>query len=199
MNWPRSKQLLCDLGINRIEEFCKRNGVPVPPIHVIHKKSWRVSACAYYRPEGTSRLETGICICLEYCAHPATQDQARNWNWPGSTTDREPYGVLCHELGHHCDWWKGERKWEYGSEYHLQVMQAAQEEPLTSYHPNPAEWFAEMFRLFVSNPDLLRQVRPRTYRKLCVDWSPIPGTWKDELGRNCPPRIVTSLQRKGAK
>jgi len=38
-----------------------------------------------------------------------------------------------------------------------------QEPALTSYCPNDHEWWAEMFRLFMTNSDLLRLVRPKTY------------------------------------
>lgn len=44
------------------------------------------------------------------------------------------------------------------------------EEPITSYSPNVQEWFAEMFRLFVTNPDLLMMIRPMTYRDFIERW-----------------------------
>lgn len=45
-------------------------------------------------------------------------------------------------------------------------MEESGELPITSYAPNPAEWFAEIFRLFVTNHGLLKQLRPKTYNIL---------------------------------
>ena len=60
---------------------------------------------------------------------------------------------------------------------------------LTSYCPNNAEWFAEMFRLSITNSQLLQQLRPRTY-KLKVQWLKV-------LGDDVPERIVQALHNKG--
>ena len=101
---------LADLGCLRVSEFCWVNKILVPTVRVVPLDDWHVDACAYYRSNTESNrkwTKPGIDICLERCASPATEHQVRNWNWPGSTTDREPFGVLCHELGHHCDWIAG--------------------------------------------------------------------------------------------
>ncbi len=145
-------------------------------------------------------MRGGISICLEECGRPCNDSPNRNWTWPGSTTDREPYGVLCHELGHHCDWLTGEHKWEYGSEYCVKVMKRSGEQPITSYCPNPAEWFAEMFRLFVTNPGLLYCLRPKTFDVLLEKWAPLdPLDWREVLGENVPPKILATLLKKGAR
>lgn len=177
-------------GRERVEQFCLANDLLIPSI-LKEDDEWFVNACAYYRA-------CKIHISLKECAHQATEGQVRNWNWWGSTTDREPGGVLCHELGHHADMLAGNSKGRYYSDYGESVMGESGEPPITSYCPNPAEWFAEMFRLFVTNAALLKLLRLKTYFILLDKWKPVSDpSWIAELG-NCPPRILSNLRKKVA-
>lgn len=186
--------VLFNRGVRQVADFCLLNGIPRPTITKVSKAKWYVGACAYYRPRD------GIHICTECCARSCTETQTRNWNWPASVTDREPFGVICHELGHHCDWQAGQTKYTYASEYSTIIMKDSGELPITSYAPNPSEWFAEIFRLFVTNPILLSLIRPKTYEILLRKWKPLPSRgWKEELGKDVPPRIIRTLVNKGAK
>ena len=191
--WNKSKTELFQAGSKRVDDFCQLNGIPTTPMTALVPAKWHFDACAYYRPG------TGIKICLEKCASPAREQAVRNWNWPGNTTDREPYGVLCHELGHHCDWLASGKKGSYFGDYSIGIMARSKEPPLTSYCPNPAEWFAEHFRLFVTNPGLLQQLRTRTFVLLLEKWKPLPGNWREVLGEDVPERIIKNLRKKGAK
>jgi hypothetical protein len=188
-------------GVGLLIRFCTANGVPVPEVHAVRRDEWHFDACAFYRPAGV-RMQgygDGINICTTHCATPAHEFQPRAWSWPGSTTDRTPYGVVAHELGHHLDWWAGREKGRYWSDYGASVMASSGEPPLTSYAPNPAEWFAEVARLFVTNPALLSHVRPRAYRVLLDRWVPVgPDEWRDGLLPGVPDRVVKSLVNKGA-
>lgn len=179
-------------GMVRVHRFCAANGLPRPSIREVDKTDWAFApTCAYYRPD------EGVKICLPLCARPATEAPSRNWNWPGSTTDREPYGVICHELGHHLDWLLGEKKGAYYSDFSLDVMQESGEKPITSYAPSPAEWFAEIARLFVTNHALLRELRPKAYAIIRERLIPVSDDdWVKELGPKVPQRIVTNLQKK---
>jgi hypothetical protein len=203
--WPKYKTALTEFGTKWMERFCLDNDIPIPDVVVVPKEKWHVSACAYYRPitglegDGCFPIPKGIVICPDKCGFPCGIEPSRNWTWPGSTTDREPFGVIAHELGHHCDWHAGKEKGTYWSDYGACVKTMSGEKPISGYCPNPAEWFAEMFRVFVTNPALLRAVRPVTYAILLQRWRPIgPKNWKKALGRNVPPRIVKVLQNKGA-
>lgn len=192
---PTDKPSLLRMGMNRVEQFCIVNGLQVPEFRAIESIEWHVSACAYYRPQY-------IAICVSDCAQPASQGWVRNWNWPGSPTDREPYGVLCHELGHHVDWTASDpkNKGTYYGDYSVYVHGQSREPPITSYAPNHAEWFAEIFRLFVTNHALLRELRPITHEILLRKWKPVSGdNWERELGGNVPPRILANLQKKVQK
>jgi hypothetical protein len=46
------------------------------------------------------------------------------------------------------------------------LYRETKEAPISGYAPNVNEWFAEIFRLFVTNPDLLRLLRPKMYERL---------------------------------
>lgn len=202
--FPTLKAALFEIGLERVLLFCERNGILAPTINLVARKDWHVNACAYYRPDTTAVKKftrPGVSICLEHCGRPCTDAPGRNWTWPGSTTDREPYGVLAHELGHHCDYLAGEKKGSYYSEYCGSVKDESGEAGVSSYaDENPAEWLAEAFRLLVTNPDLLRQLRPRTYEILVRRWTPVgPMDWRYCLGSNVPAKVLRTLQNKGAK
>lgn len=135
-----------------MESWCQLNGV-TPPAVVSHEGHCQFATCAYYR-------ENQINIWLLDCAHVGSN--FRMWSYPGYVIDRTPYGVLQHELAHHVDNAEGPR----GGELSHLWRRETQEDPITNYSPNDNEWFAEIFRLFVTNPDLLRLLRPKTFAKL---------------------------------
>lgn len=191
--WPSSQSTLAALGIERVHKFCAANGIDPPLVNLFTEK-WAIGACAYYRPS------EGINVCLPWCGRPCGHARGRNWTWPGSATDREPYGVIAHELGHHCDYLAGDQKGSYWSDYSTAVMEESGEAPITSYADNPAEWFAEMFRLFVTNHGLLKCLRPATYAIISRRYKP-EGTanWRHVLGANVPDRILRTLHNKGAR
>ena len=67
---------------------------------------------------------------------------------------------------------------------------------LTNYCPNDAEWFAEIFRLFVTNSDLLRLIKPRTYSELRKLYKPvIDDPWRLVL-KDAPERTLLAASNK---
>lgn len=200
MNWPTDKAQLLELGRARLQELCEANGMSVPAINVIPAKQWKFGVCAYYRPDTPANrkwTKPGISICLEKCQAPMLASKGMNWTWPGYTVDREPFGVVMHECGHHFDWHTGKKKGTYWSEYSTEVMEESGEEKLTNYCDNPAEWWAEMFRLFGTNPGLLQAVRPKTYEIVTKKFKPVgEPDWLKALGDNVPARNVAALRKK---
>jgi hypothetical protein len=80
-----------------------------------------------------------------------------------------------HELGHHVDLAHGARPGLHGF---WRWQEETGEKPISGYAPNPNEWFAEMFRLYVTNPDLLRLLRPKTHALMAARWQPVEHrTW----------------------
>lgn len=98
--------------------------------------------------------------------------------------------MVLRQLGHHVDFLIGE-------EYSAEVLGQSKEKPLTLYSPTAAEWFVQMLRLFVANPELLRELRPKTYTILSSRFYwPIKRGWREALGNNVPDHIVSNIEKK---
>jgi hypothetical protein len=150
-----TKDELFEVGLEHITNWCRANGVAPPRVET-HTGAPDFGVCAYYR-DGV------IHIWIKSCA--ALGRTGRIWSWPGYVVDRTPYGVLAHELGHHVDWQHGPR-----GGYRSHVWRPLDAKPLTGYCPNDNEWFAELFRLFVTNPDLFAHVRPQLADLFFGEW-----------------------------
>lgn len=186
-----TKQALLSQGMDLIESFCDFNGLRLPPVRQYTAAEWRfASTCAYYRPET-------IHIAVQRCAHIGTANRA--WSYPGYVIDRTPYGVVAHELGHHVDHIRSLVKGSYGGDFSERMRAESREPKLTNYCPNDWEWFAEMFRLFVTNSDLLRAVRPRTHALLVgAGLKPVvTKPWREVL-QGAPERTIEMAGRKVA-
>lgn len=176
-------------GLDLMLQFGKLNNFVLPMTHQWPKEDrWPFPhACAYYRPNQ-------ITICVRRCAHIGTG--GASWSFPGYTVDRTPYGVLAHELGHHVDHHMSDRKGRYFGDYSIKMRAEVDEPKLTNYCPNDAEWFAEMFRLFMTNPELLRYLRPRTYAALRRDFEPPEKRAWAQVLFGAPPRTLNAASKK---
>lgn len=185
-----TKAELLVAGIARAAAWCERNEIVMPAVSDVLRAEWRINgACAYYR-------SSTIFICPALCAAPGVAGRA--WSWPGYSVDRTPYGVVAHELGHYVDMLRSKDRDRYRGDFSASLRANAGELPLTSYCPDDGEWFAEIFRLFVTNPDLLCQIRPATYGLLISYFQPLAdGTW-DWVLRNhgAPERTLSAARNK---
>lgn len=189
-----TKQTLFDNGVTLVTEFCNANDLPLPSITSVPINShlYRTRACGWYR-------RNGICIKVPACAAIGRGGPA--WSYPGYVIDRTPYGVLAHELGHYVDHTLTTRLglrsrwgcWGFGTTMRQQSNNAPK---LTNYCPNDSEWFAEMFRLFCTNPNLLKAARPAAYEALCQHLTPVVrSTWQTVLA-NAPARTRQQAAKK---
>jgi hypothetical protein len=150
-----SRDDLFELGKAHIAAWCSLNEVSPPKVNPRNGRP-DFGVCAYYR-DGEIEIWVHSCATIGLVG--------RQWSYPGYVVDRTPYGVLAHELGHHVDRQHGAAG---GVRSHLwRPLDAV---PLTSYCPNDNEWFAELFRLFVTNPDLFCAVRPKLESLFFGDW-----------------------------
>lgn len=127
-----------------------------------------------------------VFVNLKKAAYLVKKPQCTNWSFPGYKIDREPCGVTAHETAHHLDHVLGDGhhpdltpdmnpdvntvKLYYSlfrgspSSHPEWAKIVHQSKPITSYEPNLHESFAETGRLFILNPDLLREGSPERYR-----------------------------------
>jgi hypothetical protein len=180
---------LLNRGAELMEEFCEANRL-TPPLIVENRNPERFGTCAYYRPHE-------ITISVVACAAIGMGGPA--WSYPGYVIDRTPYGVVQHEMGHAVDVTaSGETGMVYYGEFSVALRKASGEPKLTNYCPNDAEWFAEMMRLFITNSDLLKAVRPRTHELLAQYYRPvIDRPWSSVLA-DAPSRYHEQVRRKAA-
>lgn len=163
-----TKQDMLAAGVARMQAWCALNAIAAPRVEVTREPEM-FGTCAFYR-------DSVIYISPAACAGIGRAGRA--WSYPGHTVDRTPFGVIQHELGHHVDRAHGARPGVYSSAWRA----ATGERPLTGYCDNDNEWFAEMFRLFVTNPTLLGSLRPATYALMASTWQSVePRHWERVL------------------
>lgn len=183
-----NKATLLSKGRELMGEFCEVNNIRLPTVNERQMKEWRFdSVCAYYRSDT-------INICTDACAAIGTSGMA--WSYPGYVIDRTPYGVIQHELGHHVDFLLSDQKGAYGGDFSVKLRQFTREPRVTNYCPNDWEWFAEIFRLFVTNSDFLRLYRPKTYNALRDFFKPVVDVPWAQVLKDAPPRTQVMAQRK---
>ena len=170
-----------------VQDFIKGNNLKPVTTLPTPKEDWHVGACAYYRRDT-------IKICIKACAQVGYGGRA--WSYPGYVVDRTPYGVMAHELGHHLDFHKSDNKGSYFGDFSVKLREQTGEKPITTYCPNTAEWFAEIARLYITNPDLLRLIRPRTHRELTKVFDPVfSDSWRKRL-EGAPERTLKAAANK---
>lgn len=162
------REQLWEAGLALAKAMVARNDLPA----VKFVRQAVRSGCGLYYP-------SRIVVDVQRCARPGYGGRA--WSWPGYKVDRTPYGVVCHELGHHWHLSGAEpRKLEH--EFRLAVRG---EEPVTNYAPDTGEEIAESFRLFTTNPSLLAAIRPETHAFLRSRLEPVEArSWREVLAES---------------
>lgn len=164
--------------------WCKENAIEEPTVEIHWEGRCPFGVCAYYR-NGQIDIWPNMCAAIGLAG--------RQWSFPGHAVDRTPYGVLAHELGHHVDRQHGPAG---GTLSHL--WRPDDPKPLTGYCPNDNEWFAELFRLFVTNPDLLRAIRPKIYPRFAAQWKSVETRpWREVLAE--APRQLRAAENRVKK
>lgn len=98
-------------------------------------------------------------------------------------------------MGHVVDWWAGDGLLVYSTNIFAET-EYPDSEPISGYCPNVQEWFAEMFRLFLTNPDLLRLLRPYVYRVLSADFRSVVKEPWDVVLASAPSRTVEAARNR---
>lgn len=200
----QTKKDLAEAGLELVNRFIDVNKLPFVRINISHDKKWNLGECGYYRANGRLLFSGGkwtaskdrqgpvIEVNVPSCASPGMA--GRSWSWPASVIDRTPYGVLAHELGHHVD--HVTQNWLLGKLLDLALEDRVK---LTNYCPNEHELFAEFFRLFVTNPQLLRALRPKVHSIFSMTYfEMVTGSWQTVL-KDAPERTRVMVERKIAR
>lgn len=85
------------------------------------------------------------------------------WQAPGFAEDFTPYGTFCHEVGHHADYTLHPKAYSAQNGFEDVVLH---EEDVSRIEHSVTEAFAEAIRLFIANPNLLREGRPERFEYL---------------------------------
>lgn len=113
-------------------------------------------------PGGWNAIAVDVNSChTERRVRPKTSEPF--WHAPGAHIDYTPFGVFCHEVGHHVDYILHPKAYSRQNGFQEVVDN---EEEVSGCEHNVLESFAEAIRLFITNPDLLRQGRPDRYEYL---------------------------------
>lgn len=146
-----NKQSLYKKGLELVYEFLKINNIKPPQIN-INNNIYCNGIC----------YSTGLIeINLKKC-QVATKTPQFKWSFPGYKADITPIGVLAHELGHYVLLLYANDKIVINE---LFKLINSKEKNITSYDKNNNyhEIFAESFKLFLTNPDLLKTFYPLRY------------------------------------
>jgi hypothetical protein len=143
-----NKNLLYQNSELLVKKFLDENHLKYPIVEL--NSNFSDCGAFYYR-------DNKIVVNISNCS--SIGKSGMRWSYPGYVIDRTPYGVLCHEIGHYIDKLYSSPKTLFSYE----CRKYSKENKITNYCPNTEEWFAEIFRLFLTNPDFLKVFRPKTF------------------------------------
>lgn len=128
-----------------------------------------------------------LTVFTEQATKPGT-----GYSWPGHISDRTLLGVTAHELGHHVHLTRPDVE---------EISKGLPGPAVTGYEPNDLERFAETFRIFLLNPDLLARGRPARYAFLTdfCGLRPIETRPWQEILAEAPARMTTRLPKWGLR
>ena len=150
-------------------------------------------------PPGAQKFSTGgtyyghwispnhIFVNVAKATSPA-RVRGRVWSYPGYKIDRTCAGILAHEFGHHA---AGNTKMN-ANDWRKVVAETL---PVSGYEPTANEAWAESMRVFILNPDLLRQGRRLRYEYITQHFGPLhDATWQEVL-KNAPEFIREQAEK----
>lgn len=179
------KLVLYRVGIERASAVLDASGLPLPGFMNATSRERGGRGYGHYEPV----TQTIVVNVTRTVLPPKTPGYS--WSYPGYKADLTAFGVTCHEAGHHTDFLLPDRRARL-----REVRIVRETEPcVTRYEPNLAEVLAEAFKLFCTNPDLLRAGRPRRFGML-VGWGLVPvedRAWQEVL-TDAHPKIIRAAE-----
>lgn len=176
-----TKENLYAEGLRYVKTFCDANNLEMPTIKL--RKGG--GACGEYY--FGKKL---ILINLNGCAKEV-DNPGYGWSHRHYFVDREPCGVVCHEFGHYVHDILTNNKF---------IL--PKENPITNYEPNICERFAETMKLFILNPNLLKEYAPKRYDALTKELGLkqiIFTNWKDTFEYGISKKYITACENRIAR
>lgn len=119
------------------------------------------------------------------------------WSFTGFKADLTAPGILAHETGHHIHFELDKRNTYDVRKAMLATLRSLKESEtaVSGYEPNLYEVMAEACRLFILNPTLLKEGRPKRYEFLTgLGLKPLHTTpWRDVL-RHAHPKLIAAAE-----
>lgn len=181
------RSLELSAATQKIREFCDKNSVKQPRIEAVKTRllpktlSRDLMGLYVYN---TQKIKVYADNCL--ITGDSRLDLSKTWSFPGYKTDLSLYGVLAHEVGHHLD--NLLRLRDVWRAHIASYDKMLNEQPVSAYACTSVyEDIAESIRLLITNPDLLRILRPMRHTILTVelDLQIIePRSWREVLERS---------------
>jgi hypothetical protein len=176
-----TKEHLLSAGLELAHDFCKLNKLEVPKVIIDNSMDDSFYGIFYWN--------NVIYINRKLC-RPIVKVPGHDWSFPGFVEDLTPYGIIAHEMGHYISD-------QLGKSFRKNFVKLKSREENISDRDdkNVDERMAEAARLFITNPDLLKQGRPLRYSIFSEYYTPIiDNKWKTIL-KNAHPKIVSSAER----
>ena len=168
-------------GCELVGEFYRLNQNKLGEFPMIQGKTTPARLCGTYEYK-KKRITINISNCAGIAKSP------RQWSWMGYKVNTTPQGVLAHEMGHHTDF-------AFGMVSHKMPVELLKKK-VSGYEPNREEAFAETMKLFIINPDFLKQALPLRYKFLVDYLGLIPtemGSYQEVLSYyNAPDRFFAA-------
>ncbi|MCK4787509.1 MAG: hypothetical protein KAV87_27370, partial [Desulfobacteraceae bacterium] len=184
-----SKKQVYDEGLLCVKGFLHDNGLTLP----IFSLELPIQFCTNKHQMTGLYLPTKRTVYVNLKKTASIGYGGPAWSFPSYKIDKTPFGVVCHEVGHHVDLLLNcpsrSKKW----------LELHELEKVSGYELIPSESFAESMRLFITNPDLLRAGCPGRYKHITdgLGLRPIAmGNWIDVLeAKRCPSRQIEQAKK----
>lgn len=188
-----NKVLALDAAQGYVGDFLSHNGLPGPSKLITeattrHENRWR--------DNGWYKFDTREMFVNLKRSRVPVKVPGFQWSFTGFKADLTAPGILAHETGHHVHNLLNPR---FGAQNVIAMIRkcAANEPRVSSYEPNAHETFAEAMRLFILNPELLREGRPIRWAMLTGDLNLKPlhaAPWRDVLV-HAHPRLIAAAEK----
>ena len=177
-------------AVELVKEFLSINSLQEP-----NKIEFEARTPFMKRNYGVYYYKTmNLFVNVERSSRPVIEP-IRRWSYTGYKADLTSAGILAHECGHHVH----NLLIRSGTEKDVFILAKYAKENeagVSSYEPDPSELIAESMKLFILNPDLLKQGRKIRWRMLTEYIGLKPAhdlKWREVL-KNAHPKLIRAAE-----